>query len=78
MVCSCCGGLVEELHGSAGHDRKEFFWLDEICCPKCSLDLPYLPSVGFFVLRSLWHLLVGELNQSPQLWKEECQKLKEL
>lgn len=28
----------------AGHNRKEFFWLDKICCPKCRLDLPYLPS----------------------------------
>lgn len=47
MVRSCCGGPVEELHGSAGRDRKEFFWLDEICCPKYSLDLPSPPSLFF-------------------------------
>lgn len=29
----------------AGHNCKEFFWLNEICCPECSLDLPYLLSL---------------------------------
>lgn len=53
MVYSCCGGPVEELHGSAGHDRKEFFWLDEICCPECSLDLPYPPSLFFCTLSAV-------------------------
>lgn len=63
MVSSCahgCGGLVQERHSSGAYDHEEFFWLDGICCPKCSLDVPYLPSMPR-------NLLVGLLRRASQV-----------
>lgn len=53
-------GLLQEQHSSGAYEHEEFFWLDGICCPKCSLDVPYLPSVPR-------NLLVGLLRRASQV-----------